>query len=252
MRWFMERTALVVLAGALVGAQPFLLPATRAQDKDKSAGQKATEPRDSAEKYAAHGEKEGISIGAEMLTRKQVAKEFTADVNHCCLVVEVAVYPKKDEALELSADDFSLYVEGNDVPVKPEGAAALAAKLEKKNDSGPGSGAGVTTESSVGIGYESGTIIDPVTGQPERVHGVTTSASVGVGIGGGNGGGPAPAGGHDRDTIARELGEKGLPEVKITVPVAGYLYFPVSKVKKDAKFSLEYSLKSGTLVLQLP
>jgi hypothetical protein len=239
----MRRTEIVVIAAVLINAQIFAALPSRAQDSnDKSAGSQASVPRASAKKYAAHGEQEGISIGAELLTRKQVAKEFVAEVNRCCVVVRVAVFPKNDKALQLSLDDFSLEVEGSDIPVRPQGANAIAAILEKKSNSN----VGVTT--GAGIGYESGSSTDPSSGQRTKVHGVYTTASVEVAIGASA---PPTVADREREAMAHELGEKGLPEANISVPVAGYLYFSIPKPKKDAHYRLEYSLKSGSLVLKL-
>jgi hypothetical protein len=238
MRW----TEIVVLASVLISAQVLPAPSSSAQDaKDKSAGSQANVPRASASKYAAHAAQEGISIGAELLTPKEVAKEFVADVNHCCVVVQVAVFPGDDGALQLSLDNFSLVVEGSDIPVKPQSANVIAAILEKKNKSD----IGVTT--AVGVGYEARTSSDPETGQRTKVHGVYTTASVGVAVVTV----PPTVADREREVIAHELGEKGLPEANISVPVAGYLYFSIPKPKKDAKYDLEYSLKNGTLVLKL-
>lgn len=239
----MRRTEIAVIASVLISAQIFPARSSRAQDTtDKSAGSQASLPRASASKYAAHAQQEGISIGAELLTRKRVAKEFVADVNRCCVVVQVAVFPKNDSALQLSLDDFSLVVEGSDVPVKPQSANVIAAILEKKTNSN----IGVTT--AAGIGYESGTSTDPSSGQRTKVHGVYTTASVAVGVGVHA---PPTVADREREAMAHELGEKGLPEASISVPVAGYLYFSIPKPRKDAQYRLEYSLKSGTLVLKL-
>jgi hypothetical protein len=185
-----------------------------------------------------------VSIGAELLTRKRVSKEFAADVNRCCLVVQVALYPKKDEPLNVSLDDFTLIVGGADTPVRPQSATVISAMLEKKN----GSNGGLTTSTSAGIGYEWGTYIDPITGQPVHVRGVTTSAGVAVGVGNGV---PATVAEHDREVIERELSEKGLPAAKIAAPVSGYLYFSLPKQKKDTKYRLEYVVNGETLNLQL-
>jgi len=239
----MRRTDIAVIASVLISVQVFAAVSSRAQDtKDKSAVSQASVPRASASKYAAHAQQEGISIGAEVLTRKQVAKEFVADVNRCCLVVQAAVFPKSDSALQLSLDDFSLMVEGSDIPIKPQSANVIAAILEKKSNSN----VGVTT--AVGVGYQSGTSTDSTSGQPTKVHGVYTTASVAVDIGVAT---PTAVAEREREAMAHELGEKGLPEASISVPVAGYLYFSIPKQRKDARYRLEYSLKSGTIVLKL-
>jgi hypothetical protein len=241
----MRRTEIAVIASVLITAQPFAALSSRAQDtKDKSAASQASVPRASASKYASHAQQEGISIGAELLTRKQVAKEFVADVNRCCVVVQIAVFPKNDSALQLSLGDFSLLVEGSDIPIKPQSANVIAAILEKKNNSN--SNIGVTT--AAGVGYGSGTSTDSATGQPTKVHGVYTTASVAVAVGASV---PPAVADREREAMAQELGEKGLPEASISVPVAGYLYFSIPKPKKDTRYRLEYSLKSGTIVLKL-
>jgi hypothetical protein len=203
------------------------------------------EPRPGARlTNTSHATNDGVSIGAELLTRKEVAQEFAARLNRCCLVVQVAVYPKKDEPLDVSLDDFTLIVGETDTPVRPQSATVISAKLEKQN----GSRGGVATSGSASIGYEWGTYTDPVTGQPVHVHGTTTSAGVGVGVGDVV---PPAVAEHDREVIERELSEKGLPEARVAIPVSGYLYFSVPKQKKDTKYRLEYVVKGETLKLQL-
>lgn len=241
----MRLTKLSVSIPLLLATLAFSALSLRAQDtNDSSVAQGGTAPRSSADKYHAHAGRWGVSIGAELLTRKEVSKEFAADVNHCCLAVEVAVYPRKDEPLNVSLDDFSLIVGGTDTPVRPQSAAVISAKLEKAEGS-----SGVTTSTSAGIGYESGSYTDPVTGQPVRVHTVTRSAQAGVGAGERV---PVAVAEHDREVIERELSEKGLSEAKIAMPVSGYLYFSLRKQKKDAKYRLEYVVNGETLNLQLP
>ena len=242
----MHLTKLSAIVPLMLTAIAFSALSLRAQDTDDSSVRgRGTAPRRSAYKYHAHAEYKGVSIGAELLTRKEVSKEFAADVNRCCLVVQVAVYPEKDELLVVSLDDFTLTVGETDTPIKPQSAPVISAKLEKKN----GSNGGVTTSTSAGIGYESGTYIDPVTGRPVHVHGVTTSAGVAVGVGDRV---PATVAEHEREVIERELSEKGLPEARVAIPVSGYLYFSLPRQKKHTKYHLEYAVKGGTLNLELP
>jgi hypothetical protein len=230
----------------LLIALAFSASCLRAQATDApSAGQGGTAPRSSADKYHAHAMHAGVSIGAELLTRKEVSKEFVVNVNQCCLLVRVAVYPQKDEPLSVFMDDFTLIEGGTDTPVRPQSPTVISARLEKEKDSN----SGVTASTSAGVGYESGTYTDPATGQPVRVHGVSTSASVAVGVGESV---PADVAERDREVIERELSEKGLPEGRTAIPVSGYLYFYLPKQKKDAKYRLEYVVKGETLRLQLP
>jgi hypothetical protein len=202
--------------------------------------------RDSAEKYPAHADQDTFSLGAELLIKKEVASTFHSDLNRCCLVVLVAVYPKNNAAIALSFADFTLVEVKTNTATRSESPAAVAAKLEKENSSSTH----VDVQSSVGVGYETGTAIDPVTGQPVRVHGTTTSADTDISIGKD----PDPPNGaiHSREAIERELSSKSLPEAKVSVPISGYLYFPVPKSAKDAKYCLEYSTRSQPLILPLP
>ena len=203
-----------------------------------------TAPRAAAAMYRSHAEKDGLSLAAEILPRSQASKVFAADVNSRCLVVQVAVYPEKDKPSDLSLFDFSLIEVQTDKSVRPESPTTVAARLEEKKN--PSHGVGVTSYGTVG--YESGTYIDPLTGQPVRVHGVSTSAGAGVSNGNSV---PADIAKHDREGIERELYEKGLPEAKTSVPVAGYLYFALPKAKKNAKYQLVYSGRSEPFILPL-
>ena len=240
----MRLTKLSLFDFLLLTALTFPTQSFRAQDTDDSySGRRGTAPRSSADKYHSHATNDGVGIGAELLTRKEVSQEFAAGLNRCCLVVQVAVYPKKDEPLDVSLDDFALIVGEIDIPVRPQSATVISAKLEKQGSKG-----GVVTSESVGIGYESGTYNDPVTGQPVHVRGITTSAGAGVGVGDAV---PPAVAEHDREMIERELSEKGLPKAKVAIPVSGYLYFSVPKQKKDTKYRLEYVVKGETLKLQL-
>jgi hypothetical protein len=216
----------------------------QAQGPDTSSEtQRGTAPRSSADKYKKHGSHGNVSIGAELLTRKEVSKEFAADLNSCCLVVQIAVYPNEKSPLNLSHDDFTLNVEGADASVRPQSATVVSARLSKS------ASGGVTTAASVGVGFELGTYTDPATGQPVHVRGVATSASVGVGVGGTV---PPSAAERAREAIERELAEKSLPEAKISVPVSGYLYFSLPKQKKPVKYQLEYTTGDEKLTLSLP
>jgi hypothetical protein len=205
-------------------------------------GPKGTVPRGAASSYAAHGEADGASIGAALLASREVHKAFSTDLTRCCRVVEVALYPGKEKPLDVSPDDFVLRLAGTDTAVKPSSARLLAAQLQKKN----ADSVGVNPVTEAHVGYESG--IDPMTGQ--RVHGVDTGVGVGVGVGRGPGAGPASTI-RDRDVMELELDEKSLPEQTAAAPVAGYLYFSLSKDNKKAAHQLEYTLNGQKVSLKL-
>lgn len=213
---------------------------------------RGTVPRAAAERYPAHAVHAGVGVGAILLTPEQARKAFASDLDRCCRVVEVALYPQKDAPVKISLDDFVLRISGSDLATKPSTAEVLAAKLQKKASPPPSDGRDVAIYPTAGVGYESGGI-DPITGQ-RRGGGVYTTAGVGVGIGGSQ---PPRPGSSDRDrrTMELELGEKGLPEGTASAPVAGYLYFtlPSGKEKdKKAAHQLEYTLNGEKVVLQLP
>jgi len=236
----MRLTNLILLPSLIIGSLTL-----QAQGKKAAGDRTGTAPRASAEKYRAHAQQDGVSVGAELLTPKEASKEFAANLNRCCVAVLVAIYPKKDGQSEVYRDDFTLIVEGSETPPRPESATVIAAKLENSS----GTNRGITTTGEAAVGYESGTYTDPVTGQQVRAHGVSTSLGVGVGVGNG---GRTDVADHEREVMERELGEKSLREAKIAVPVSGYLYFSLSKPKKDAKYQLEYAANGTTITVPLP
>jgi hypothetical protein len=235
------RNSLALLPSILVLS--LSAPLLQAQDANQiSEKLGGAAPRASAAKYRAHLEIDGFGVGAELLSKKQASKTFAADVNHCCLVVLVAVYPKKDQAVDLAFTDFALEEVGSDIPVRPESATIVAAKLEKRKNS-----SSTEVYPHGAVGYEWGTYTDPNTGQ--AVHGHTTAVGIGVAP---NGKVPPDVADHDRDVMERELYEKALPDAKVSSPVAGYLYFPVPNPNKKAKYHLSYSGRAEPVDLSLP
>jgi hypothetical protein len=205
------------------------------------AGPKGTVPKASASGYAEHIEENGTAIGATLLLPREVRKTFVSDVNRCCTVVEIALYPSKAKALEISLNDFVLRVKGTETASKPSSAKVAASTLQRK----AASDRDVTVSPSLGVGYESGGY-DPLTGS--RGGGVYRQAGVGVGIGN-----PGPNPGStdkDRSVMETELSEKGLPEGQTSKPIAGYIYFPIKD--KRTIYQLEYILDGRKVLLALP
>ncbi|MCU1256373.1 MAG: hypothetical protein JWM83_2672 [Candidatus Angelobacter sp.] len=213
---------------------------------------RGTIPRSAATDYAAHASQDNIQIGASLLTHKELKKIFATDVNQCCLVVEVAFYPPKNNFVKISLDDFMLREPGMELGTRPSSPEVLAARLEVQparpdSEHRPG----VTSGSD--IGYERTTQQNG----PERTSsgGVVQRSRVGIGvpIGGGGGGSKLPEGrtaeGNHR-AIEAELREKGLPEADSWDPVAGYLYFSVPKKKKGG-YELVYMAGEKKVVLPL-
>ncbi|MGZ4878975.1 MAG: hypothetical protein ACXVIO_12400 [Candidatus Angelobacter sp.] len=211
---------------------------------------RGTVPRSAATDYAAHASQENIQVGASLLTHKELKKIFATDVNQCCLVVEVAFYPPRDNFVKLSLDDFMLREAGMELGTRPSSPEVLAARLEIQpvrpdSEHRPG----VTSGSD--IGYERTTQQNG----PERTSsgGVVQRSSVGIGVPIGGGGSRLPEGRTaegNRRAIEAELKEKGLPETSAWEPVAGYLYFSVPKKKKGG-YELVYTAGDKKIVLPL-
>lgn len=200
-----------------------------------ASGPRGTVPKFAANRYPSHAEKDSVSVGAALLTSDEVRKTFVSEVNRCCVVVEVALYPPKDKPQPVSLDDFSVRVMGSETAVKPSSAKVVAASIQKSAESQRD----VTVYPSVGVGYESG----------PYSHG--TYKEVGVAVGISEPGSHSGSSERDRDTMQTELSEKGLPEGTASAPVAGYLYFPLTK-KKNAPLQLECALNGNKVVLTLP
>ena len=203
-----------------------------------------TVPRSAATQYPAHTISDQIAIGALKLNEQEVRKTFSSNLNRCCIVVELAIFPTKDHPANVSLGDFSLRIANTDTAVRPSGAKVVASSLQRK----AGSDHDVTVSPQLGVGYESGTYNDPYNGgRQQRSSGVYTSAGVGVGIGGTQSG-PTK---EDLATMETELSEKGLPEGTASAPVAGHLYFPIAK-KKNVKYQIEYIVDGKKITVPLP
>ena len=201
-----------------------------------ASGPRGTVPKPAANRYPSHAEKDSVSVGAALLTSDEVRKTFVSEVNRCCVVVEVALYPPKDKPQPVSLDDFAVRVMGSETAVKPSSAKVVAASIQKSAESQRD----VTVSPSVAVGHESGAY---------GGHGTYTEVGVAVGIG--EPGSHSGSSERDRDTMQTELSEKGLPEGTASAPVAGYLYFPLTK-KKNTTLQLECALNGNKVVLTLP
>ena len=186
------------------------------------AGSNGIAPRSSSSAYPAHIERDGVAVGAKLLTSAEVRKAFVSDVNHCCIVVELAVFPKAGQPFSVSFDDLTLGITGTETAARPSSATVISAALQKdarrQRD--------VTVVPTVTVGYETGSVYDPTTGTA-RGGGVYTGAGVGLGVG--QRGNQPGVSEKDRSVMETELNEKGLQEGNSASPVAGYLYFQISR-----------------------
>lgn len=222
----------------LIALSAFLLFLTSA-----FAETKGTVPRTTANSYPAHGKNANVSIGVKVLSREEARKAFVSDVNRCCVVVEVAIYPDKSAPAQVSLDQFVLRVKGTDTTKKPSSAKVVATTLQK----GAAGDHDIAIYPQTGIGYSSGDVYDPATGR-RRPGGVYTQAGVGVAIGSGS---PASTE-KDREVMETELNDKGLPEGEAAHPVAGYVYFPIVQGKKRVSYQVEYESSGSKILLEFP
>ena len=211
-----------------------------------AAAAQGIRPRRDLADYQARSERDGVSVGAALLSPDQVRNTFASGLNRAYVVVEVTIQPSGVVSVDVAPSDFTLRITGTSSSARPANPRAVAANLQKGPASSPSP---VDIYPSVGVGYESGPRqYDPVTGRT-RGGGVYTSAGVGVGVGGGDR--PASTD-QDRKTMDLELSEKSLPEGVTSKPVAGYLYFPLVAKKKNAVYELEYYAQRGKMTLLFP
>lgn len=216
-------------------------PAQGQQGDQADTASKGIKPRLSAEKYASQAELKGLAMGATLLTPDEVLQVLTTDLNSCCVVLEVGLYPESGKSLEIARKDFSLRVAGSDSAVKPFSPNLLAITLKLSPRGGS-----MTPHGSVGVVYRAGDA-DPRTRQPGG-QSVDTSADVSLG--------KPPSDSQptelDRKLMELELTKKGLPEGSVSTPVAGYLYFPLTKKRKKVPRQLECTLAGEKITLALP
>lgn len=207
------------------------------------AAPNGTSPRASASGYATHAQQDGMSVGARLLTAADARKTFVSDVNRCCVIVELAIYPEKDRPVALSLDSFTLRASGTETLTKPWSAEAVSTTLQKRARERRD----ILVSPTFGIGYQSKGAYDPTTGTT-RGGGVYTSVGVSLAVGPpGLGSGSTD---KDRAVMETELNEKGLAEGWAVAPVAGYLFFPLARNKK-ATYELGYTLNGTLLTLSL-
>lgn len=206
------------------------------------AGPKGTEPRSSPAQYPLHAQRDAVSIGAKLLTREEARKTFVSDVNSCCTIIEVAVYPDTAKPINLSLNDFVLRARNTESAAKPSTPKVAAASIQKNTKSGTD----VAVYPTTSIGYSSGSVYDPATGTRQG-SGVYTQTGVGVAIGSPNGPGISD---KDRSVMETELSEKAIPEGTASSAVAGYVYFPIF-LKKKGEYQLEYTVEGQKLILPI-
>lgn len=192
----------------------------------------AIRPRSEAAAYSAYRQQQQFSVGARLLSSREVEQKFSTPLNKRYLVVEVGFFPAGSQPIQLRPQDFTLRIGSDDQAFFPSTPEDIASALSGSGQRNP------RFYPSVGIGYGGG----------GWGRGVSTGAGVGVG-------GPYPrrgdmAGGNRR-VMEDELRDKSLPATTLTQPAAGYLYFLLSG-KRSAAYNLEVTRNGVTTSLALP
>ncbi len=189
-------------------------------------------PRAAPAAYPVYREQPELSIGARLLSPREVEQKFATPLGKHYLVVEVGVFPSAAQPLRLRPDSFTIRPGNEDQAFFALSPGEIAEEL---GASGGGRNLGVYPR--VGVGYERGP------------WGSGTSTGIGVGVGSR----PYPRGpvGANRRVILQELRDKSLPQGSITQPVAGYVFFPL-KEKRNIRYTLELHQGTALIPLALP
>ena len=219
------------------------------------AGPQGSAPRAAAKKYQAHAEDQGASIGASRLNSAQLRKIFSvdkptsADLDECCVVLEIGLYPSKEGKLEVHLADFALRVSGEEKATRPTDSRTVVAQLPYWIEVGESGHGGLMAEAPPQLDSPNGGVYhDPVTGAPRRSDGYPTH---GVNVGSSPQESTSkPGESGPRHELELRLSQKALPEGETATPVAGYIYFSVPK-QKGTKYELEYKLNGKAVLLPL-
>jgi hypothetical protein len=165
-----------------------------------------------------------FSIGAQLLSTKEVERRLSTPLGKRYVVVEVGVFPA-GSPVNFRPTDFTLRVGSENQGFFASIPEDIAADL-----TGAAPRTGVRPAVGVGVG--------------------PWGPTVGVGVGAYP---YPPRGGMGRDTrvMEKELRDKSLPEWNLTHPVAGYLYFPVTP-KRGVRYTLDLTTNGETVSLALP
>jgi len=170
-------------------------------------------PRSEASAYPVYRVQAQLSVGAKLLSAKEVEQKFNTPLGKRFVVVEVGVFPAGE--VTLRPQDFTLRI-GNDAqaffPSTPEEVATDLAVAGRSRR--------VAVFPTLGVGYSNGP------------WGRGVSTGVGVGVAGGPRPYPRNQMGANRRVVENELRDKSLPVGNMSQAVAGYLYFREGEARR--------------------
>jgi hypothetical protein len=182
-------------------------------------------PRVDAAAYPVSRRLSQFSLGAQLLSTKELERRLSTPLGKRYVVVEVGVFPAGSQHVNFRPVDFTLRVGSENQGFFASTPEDIAADL-----TGEAPRTAVRPAMGVGVG--------------------PWGPTVGVGVGAYP---YPPRTGVRRDSrvIEEELRDKSLPEWNLTQPVAGYLYFPVTP-KRGAHYTLDLTWNGETVSLALP
>ncbi len=229
------------------------------------AGSDGTQPLSNVGKYPVSVEKDSYSLGARLLSEKEVLQRFVTPLEGKYVVVEVAMYPGIND-IEVDNRNFELRIDGFDRSFRPEEPSRIA--IGQQRTTKPRRQIGIVPYGN--IEYESGRghypdhrrlprrsdrrdVEDPDWDRrdPNRRYGYGGLRTV-VGVGIVLDRQPGVSSDQDRYVMETELQDKSLPQGFVGSPVAGHLYFAVGEYREKAEHRLEYRGNGETAVLVLP
>jgi hypothetical protein len=197
-------------------------------------------PRQRPSDYAEFSDKDRFSLGVSSLSRNSILRNFSTDLTKGFIVVEVGLFPAKEQQVEIDRSEFVLKAADGSGVIRSLEPQSIAGFLQRSN----GEKREVALYPTVGVGYESGTYHDPYSGR-QRVGGLSTGVGLGVGIGKSGAG----ASSEDRRVMEAELSEKEFPAGIHSEKICGYLYFPVAEKNRKKSYLFEGTLASEKISL---
>ena len=205
-----------------------------------------TTVKEKATDYPVHADVDTVSIGAEYLVHSIPAHSqtfFAPDY----LVVEVAVFPGRQEPVEIGTNTFTLWINGRKEIIFPDSPGFVAASLtypdweqHRRTEMQAGVGnAGVTIGRPPVVGrfpddptpHQSRLPPVPKAPTPENQHGIEQDSP---------------------QTADEALAQVALPGGLATKPVAGYIFFHYKGKPKSIKsLDLVFEGKQGSVTLKL-
>jgi hypothetical protein len=202
--------------------------------------QQGTKPKATPEEYPVHGQEASTAIGAEYMVHSFSRGEVTYLAKDY-LVVEVALFPAKDQPIDVHLADFSLRINAKKPALLPDSPAMVAASLTHPE---------WRTEPHVEMvgGVGNGTVIlgRP---RPSTIPGNPDPNATGPTVPQVPKDNPSGIESQPRETADRMAVDTALPEGSQKWPVSGFLYFAFTGKPSSIK-SLELVHNSTVLRLR--